>query len=109
MIVEKTYLEEEPDNKDLQSAHGHHKEDLDHAEVDDALLCAADRAEVSVLARPEVFLVTGDGGQLARDLPDRLLKSRRLLRRRSLLRGQADTRLVLDLQFDGCQYGRQGG
>ncbi len=65
-----SYLEEELDNEDLQCAHTHDKTALDQAEVHDTPLGAADGAEVSVLARAEVLLVSGDGGELARDLVD---------------------------------------
>ncbi len=81
-------LEEEPDNKDLESAHADHQQDLDHAEVDDPLLCAADGAEVAVFAGAEVFLVPGDGRHLTRDLEERLLEGRRLLGRGALFGGK---------------------
>lgn len=67
-------LEEEADNKHLQSSHGHDHQNLDDAEVDDSLFCAADGAEVAVLTGAEVFLVAGDGGQLARELEQGLLE-----------------------------------
>lgn len=59
-----TYLEEESDDKDLQTTHGNHHGALDQAEVDDSSLRASDGAEVSVLSRAEVLLVSCDGGQL---------------------------------------------
>ena len=72
------YLEEEADDKDLQSAHANHHTALDQAKVDDSRLRASDGAEVAVLASAEVLLVPGDGRQLARDLVYRLLKGRGL-------------------------------
>lgn len=54
-------LEEEPDDKDLESAHADDQAGLDQAEVDNPLLCAPHGAEVAVLACAEVFLVPGDG------------------------------------------------
>jgi hypothetical protein len=58
-------LEEEPNDKNLEGAHGNDESNLDEAEVNDPLLRAADRAEVSVLSGAEVLLVPGDGGKLA--------------------------------------------
>lgn len=55
-------LEEEPDNKDLQSTHSDNQTRLDQAKVYNSLLGAPHGAEVAVLARSEVLLVTGDGG-----------------------------------------------
>jgi hypothetical protein len=66
-------LEKEAHNKDLQRSHGHHHEPLDHTEVEDAALRAPDCAEIAVLARAEVFLVTGDSRKLGRELVDRFL------------------------------------
>lgn len=51
-------LEEEPDDKDLQGAHADDQARLDQAEVDNPLLGAPDSAEVAVLARAEVLLVS---------------------------------------------------
>lgn len=74
------YLEEEPDDEDLQSSHANDKTNLDHAEVDNSLLGTVDRAEISVLAGSEVLLVSRNGRELARDLEDRLFQNRSLLR-----------------------------
>ena len=91
------YLEEETDDKDLQRTHGNNQADLNHAEVDDAALSALDGGKVAVLARAEVLLVSGDGGDLAGDLEDGLLEDGRLLRRGALLGGKRGLGLVLDL------------
>ncbi len=42
----------------LQCTNGNDESNLDECEVDDPLFCAADCAEVSVLASPEVLLVS---------------------------------------------------
>lgn len=51
-------LEEEADNKDLEGTHADDEAGLDQAEVDDSLLGASNGAEVAVLTRAEVFLVS---------------------------------------------------
>jgi hypothetical protein len=51
-----TYLEEEPDNKDLQRPHAYNQRTLNQAEVDNSLFGRADGAKVAVLSRSEVFL-----------------------------------------------------
>lgn len=56
-----TYLEEEPDDNNLQRRHGDNHADLDHAEVDNSLLGAVHSAKVAVLTRAEVLLVTRNG------------------------------------------------
>lgn len=91
-------LEEEPDNKDLKSAHADDQQDLNQAEVDDPFLCAADGAEVAVLAGAKVFLIPGDGRHLARDLEERLFERRRLFRGSALLGREGHAGLVLDLE-----------
>lgn len=90
-------LEEEAHNEHLQRAHGDDQEALDHAKVDDSVLGADNSSEVAVLTCAEVLLVTRDGGKLAGDLVNRLLKSRRLFRRRALLSRQLGALLMLDL------------
>lgn len=90
-------LEEEAHDKDLQSTHADYQPALNQAKVHDPLLCAADCAEVAVLSRAEVFLISGDGGELAGDLEDRLLEGRGLFWGATLLGGEVDTGLVLDL------------
>lgn len=63
----------------------------------DALLGASHGAEVTVLARPEVFLVPADGRQLCGDLVERLLQGGRLLGRGALFLWQLGAVLVFDL------------
>lgn len=82
-----TDLEKEPDDKDLQPAHADDQGNLDHAEAHDAPLGAGDGTEVAVLARAEVLLAARYGGELARDLEDRLLENGRLLGGGALLGG----------------------
>src|SRR3569833_197057 len=93
-----TYLEEEPDNEDLKRAHADDQAYLDKAEVDDPLLCTPDRAKVPVLARSEVFLVAGDGRELAGNLVNGLLQYRCLFRGAALLGREVDTSFILNLQ-----------
>ena len=92
------YLEEESDDEDLQCTHAHHETTLDQAEVDDPPLGVADSVEVSIFAGPEILLVSGNGRDLARDLVDGFLQSRRALWRCTLLGWQLRPRLVLDLR-----------
>ena len=80
-------MEEELDNKDLEPSHGENKPALQQAEGENAPLCALNRAEVSVLARPEVFLVTRDGRQLCRQLEDGFFEDGGLLGGGTLLGG----------------------
>jgi len=82
-----SYLEEESDDEHLQGTHADNQANLHHAEVDDPLLRAPHRTEVTVLACPEVLLVPRDGRQLSRHLEDRLLQYCCLLRGAALLRG----------------------
>jgi hypothetical protein len=97
-------LEEEPDDKHLQTAHADDEGDLDHAEVDDAVLGTVDGAEVSVLSGAEVLLAAGDGGDLAGDLEEGLLNDAGLLGRCALLGRQlGGSALVLDLQRENSQ------
>jgi hypothetical protein len=63
-------LKEEANNEDLQPCHGHNQARLHQTEVEYPLLCTLDSAEVAVLARAEVFLITGDGGELCGKLED---------------------------------------
>ena len=78
-------LEEEADNEDLQSCHGHKQARLHQTEVEYPLLGALDGAEVAVLARAEVLLVAGDGGELRGELEDGFFEDRGLLGGRALL------------------------
>lgn len=52
----------EPDNKNLQRRHAHHKRTLNNAEPENPTLGTAHGAEIAVLARPEVLLVARYGG-----------------------------------------------
>ncbi len=81
------YLEEESNNKHLQTAHADNKERLNHAKVDDTVLGAHDGRKVAVLTRAKVLLVSRNGRQLARDFVDRLLEDVGLLGAGSLLGG----------------------
>lgn len=54
-------LEEESDNEDLESCHGHNQTRLHQTEVEYPLLGALDGAKVAVLARAEVLLVARNG------------------------------------------------
>lgn len=96
------YLEEESNDKYLQTAHADDEKRLNHAKVDDAVLGAHDGRKVAVLTRAEVLLVSRNGRQLARDLVDRLLEDIGLLGARALLRGELSASLVLNLRVN-CQ------
>lgn len=91
------YLEEESNNKYLQTAHADNEEGLDHAKVDDAVLGARDGRKVAVLTRAEVLLVSRNRGQLAGDLVDGLLEDVGLFGAGALLGRELRARLVLDL------------
>ena len=54
------YLEEEPHDKYLQPGHAHHHQALNHAEVEDPPLSAPNCAEISVLSRAEVLLISSN-------------------------------------------------
>lgn len=92
-----TYLEEEANNKDLQTCHGHHHQTLNNRQVEDSPLCAADGAEVAVLASAEILLVAGDGRELARKLEDRLLEGGGLFWAGALLGWEGGALFVFDL------------
>jgi hypothetical protein len=77
-------LEEEPDNKDLESSHRNHHTRLDHREIEDSSLRTPDRAEIAVLARPEVFLLSVDCAEQARQFEDGFLQDGGLFRSRAL-------------------------
>lgn len=68
------YLEEEPNNEDLEPSHAHHHQALDNTEVEDSPLRAAHRAKVPVLSRAEIFLIARDSRELARQLENRFLQ-----------------------------------
>lgn len=90
-------MEEEPNHENLKGSHADNETALDQAEVDNPLLGASDSAEVTVLARPEVLLVSRHGRKLTRDLDYGLLEGCGLFGRGSLLGGQVDSSFVLDL------------
>jgi hypothetical protein len=90
-------LEKEAHDKDLQPSHGHHQQALNNAEVEDASLGAAHGTEIAVLARTEVFLVTGDCRQHSRHFHDRLLDNARLLGAGALFGWKLCFLLVFDL------------
>lgn len=71
-------LEKESDDEYLQGTHADNKSNLDHAKVDNTLLGACNGAEVAVLTRSKVLLVSGNGGELAGDLEDGFLQDRGL-------------------------------
>lgn len=54
-------LEKEPHDKNLQSCHTNHHQTLDHTEIKDPPLGTPHCAEIPVLARAEILLVTCDG------------------------------------------------
>jgi hypothetical protein len=57
-------LEEEPHDEDLQASHRHHHEELNHAEPEDPALRTPYGAEIAVLSRAEVLLLSVYGAQL---------------------------------------------
>lgn len=63
-------LEEEPHNKHLQPSHRNHHQTLNNTEIENSSLGAAHGAEVSVLTRTEVFLVSRNCRQQVRHLCD---------------------------------------
>jgi hypothetical protein len=64
----------------VQCSHADNQSNLDHAEVDNALLRARHSAEVAVLSCSKVLLVSRNGGKLARDLVDGFLQDGGLFR-----------------------------
>lgn len=71
--------EEHPHDKYLQASHADHDGTLEQAEVEHTLLGAPDSAEVPVFARAEVFLLAGEGGDLAGYTEDGLFDAAQLL------------------------------
>lgn len=63
-------LEKEPDDKDLQPCHDNHKATFHQRKVEDSPLCTPDGAEIPVLARAEVLLVSRNSGELGAELED---------------------------------------
>jgi hypothetical protein len=100
-----TASEEHPHDKHLQASHADHHSALQQAEVEHPLLRAPDSAEVPVLARAEVFLLAGEGGDLARDLEDRLFHAAELLGGCAGLLGEVGAGLVFDLWVVGLVDG----
>lgn len=90
-------LEEEAHNEDLKPSHRYHHQTFYDAEVEDTSFGTAHSAEIPVLASAEVFLVPGDGGQLARNLHNGLLQRRCLLGARSLFGRKLGPLFILDL------------
>ena len=58
-------LKKEPDNKDLKASHANHHQALNNTEVEDPPLRTPDRAEIPVLSRSEILLVTCNRRELA--------------------------------------------
>jgi hypothetical protein len=92
-----TTSEEHPHDKHLQAGHADHHSAFQQAEVEHSLFRAPDSAEVPVLARTEVFLLAGEGGNLARNLEDRLFHAAELLGRCAGFLREVGTGLVFDL------------
>jgi hypothetical protein len=60
-IHRRAYLEEEPDDEDLQASHTDHHQALNDAEIEDPSFRAPYCAEIPVLAGAEVLLISRDG------------------------------------------------
>ena len=93
--------EEHPHDEDLQASHADHDSAFQQAEVEHSLLCTPDRAEVPVFTCAEVFLLTGEGGDLAGHAEDGLLDAAELLGSCAGFLGEVCARLVFDL---GCVW-----
>lgn len=89
--------EEHPDDKYLQCSHANHHGALQQAEVEHPLFRAPDCAEVPVLASAEVFLLAGEGGDLAGYAEDGLFDAAELLGRSAGLLGEVCAGLIFDL------------
>lgn len=89
--------EEHPDDKHLQCSHADHHGALQQAEVEHPLFRAPDCAKVPVLAGAEVFLLAGEGGDLARHAEDGLFDAAELLGRSARFLGEVCAGLVFDL------------
>ena len=91
-------LEEEPHNKHLQPSHTNHQSALHHAKIKYPTLRTLNSAEVSVLARAEVFLVAVDGGEVPGDFHDGFFEGGGLFRVGALFGGEeGGGRFVFDL------------
>lgn len=84
-------LEKEANNEDLQACHSHNQARLHQTEVEYPLLGTLDGAEVAVLARAEVLLVTGDSGELCGKLENGFFENRGLFGGGALLGGNLGT------------------
>lgn len=89
--------EEEAHDKHLQSSHSDHEQVLDDAKPEYPALCTPHRAEVPVFSCAEIFLVAGDGAELARNLEDGFGEHTRLSFWCALLGGEGGALFVLDL------------
>ena len=89
--------EKHPHDEHLQTSHAHHQSALEQAEVEYSVLRTPDSAEVPVLPRPEVLLLSCEGGDLAREADDGLLNAGKLLGGCARLLGKVGTGFVLDL------------
>lgn len=94
--------EEHSYDEHLQASHADHDGTLEQAEVEDTLLGAPDSAEVPVFASAEVFLLAGEGGDLAGDAEDGLFDAAQLLGSCAGLLRKVRAGLVLDLKL--CQF-----
>ena len=91
-------LKEEPHNKYLQSCHRNHQRTLHHTEIEYSTLRALDGTHVPVLSRPEILLISIDGGKVAGDFEDGFFEGRGLFRRGTLFAGKLGVfGFVLDL------------
>jgi hypothetical protein len=95
-------LEEEPNNEHLQSSHSNHHANLNDTKIEDPLLGTPNRAEIPILPRAEVFLVTADGGQLGGELEDGFFEDGGLFWGGSLFGWELCALLVLDLRVARC-------
>jgi hypothetical protein len=89
--------EEHPDDEDLQTSHADHHSAFQQAEVEYSLLRTPHRAEVPVLACAEVFLLAGEGGDLAGHAEDGLLDAAELFGRCAGFLREVCAGLVFDL------------
>jgi len=60
-IHRRAYLEEEPDNEDLQACHTDHHQALNNAQIEDPSFSTPHCTEIPVLAGAEVLLISRDG------------------------------------------------
>ena len=89
MMMEHTLsgaLKEESNDKDLKASHSDHHQGLDDRKIKDATFGASNGTKVTILPRPEIFLVSSDGRQLGGEFEDGFFKDGRLFGRGSLFR-----------------------